>query len=533
MANHAAFILATTILAFQAGAFPMQKRTIFSPVRGQILLAGKPVAQLEVVQRYQWLSVDDGEVRIKTDANGRFAFPEVSVRKLRQPKEVFIVQELDVMHQGAKVTLWNHTKQNMTLNGELGDEAIELVADLEKPAQEVKLPVAPGAVVVINGVATFRHPYLERWAHLQGSVTAAGAGHALKRFLASPQGLAGLKPFFPAVGAEVRSVTEIVDVKDVRLSDGFLYTEAKSGSFAVKGEPRFIGFTTHAQLTLKLDSGEQLSSGFFAWTMFLPIDESGHSTSEVHFSDRWEIDVRNYIRSRAEAVLVPSKVAALVRARLQEAPEAEFLEAFALKPGDRGLGIEGVEVDEVRVDGVKDDWAVLRIAGRASVRLAGRESHPRFRGTITVQLASLGDEAYRLSPGKDQPRFKVLRFRVSLATDKKVYAPGEKIVLKFQVENLMDSPQRFLKWHSPFEGFHNDFLDLEPVAGGEKVGYTGPLASRGPPRPESFLPLGPLEKASSEIEITECYPVSAKGDWVLRFKPLDQVEVNETRFSIR
>ncbi|HSP79349.1 MAG TPA: hypothetical protein VLQ93_12515, partial [Myxococcaceae bacterium] len=304
-----------------------------------------------------------------------------------------------------------------------------------------------------------------------------------------------------------------------------------AGHYAVREAPRFVGFTTRAKVELKLDSGEALKVGFFAWTLYLPIDETGKPTWEARFGGRWEVDTRDWVRQQAGSMLVPARVADLVRAQLQAAPGKEFLEAIGATSA-KELVVEGVEVEEARLDGTKDDWATLNVLGRARLDVSGRKETPRFRGYLTVQLASLGGPEYRLSPGKDTPLFRVFRFGVKLRTDKKAYAPGEKIFLEFQVENLMGTPQRFLKWHTPFEGFRNDFLEIERV-GGEKVGYSGVMASRAPPGPDAYLKLNPGERANSEIEITQAYPVKAKGDYVLRYKPLDAVWADETRFTIR
>lgn len=534
----------------------MQKRVLFSPVKGQLLAGGKPVAKREVVQRWQWLGVDEGETRVVTDADGRFSFPEVSVRKLRAPKDVLLVQDLEVLHQGQKVSLWNLTRQSLGESGahaELGGTPIELLADLDQQPREVKLPIDPDTLSTVSGVATFRHPYFERWERTRRQVTDEGVAQALKSYLSSEEGAKGLAAFFPAVGQTRRVVSKVVGVSEVKLEDGFLFS-GDDGHYAVREAPRFVGFTTRAKVALELDSGEALTVGFFAWKLLLPLDGEGKPKWEARFRDRWEVDARDWVRKQAEALLVPAKAADLVRAQLPLTPGEQLLEAVGAKSGEKrgdkagtksrdktgdpALTVKGVEVSAVKIDGIKDDWAVLNVLGQARLEVSGREERPRFRAFLSVQLASLAGPEYRLSPGKDAPHFRAFPFAVALEMDKKVYAPGEKIVLRFQVENLMGTPQRFLKWHTPFEGFRNDFLDVERVGAGgggvgEKVEYSGILASRAPPGPEAYLTLKPGEKAKSEIEITEAYPVKAKGEYVLRYKPLDAVWADETRFTVR
>ncbi len=531
MIDRVAVLLLTSLLAAQQQELPMHKRTVFSPVAGQILVGGKPVAELEVVQRFSWLSVDDGEAHTKTDAQGRFAFPAVSVRKLRAPKDVLIEQDIEVRYQGKQVSLWNLIKQNTDLEGELGGP-IELVADLDQPSRELKIPVAADSVAVLNGVATPRLPYLEKWERIRGQVTAQGVGRALKAFLASAEGMKGLSGFFPAIGDEHLRVAEVVSVQEVQLSDGFLFAEPESGHYAVREAPRFVGFTTRAQVGVRLESGEELTAKFFCWNLLLPLDAEGKPKYQATISDRWEVDTRDFLRQRAERALVPARVTALVRSCLQTNPGEDFLSAFGAKTAS-ALSIEAAELKEVQVQAAKDDWALLSVFGQARGRAGKREAQHSFQGHLSVALASLGKPEYQLAAGQQAPRFEVYRFQVSLETDKKVYELGEKIVLIFRVENLMDSEQRFLKWHTPFEGFRNDFLDLQRI-GGATVRYQGILASRAPPGEDSYLKIGPRQTATSQIEITEAYPVAERGDYVLRYKGLPQgILTGETRFSVR
>lgn len=88
------------------------------------------MARVDVVQLWSWFFVEDGIAQVKADAEGRFQFPEVSLRKLRKVDEVMITQDIELKHGGNTVTLWNLTRQDTQLNGELGGKPIELVAEL-------------------------------------------------------------------------------------------------------------------------------------------------------------------------------------------------------------------------------------------------------------------------------------------------------------------------------------------------------------------------------------------------------------------
>ena len=507
----------------------MPMLVLCSPVHGRLLVAGKPISKIKVVQRWQWLGEDDGTAETITDAKGRFQFPQVSRRSSRAPKDVLLIQDLEATYRGKTVSLWNLTRQDLEANGELGGAPIELTADLDDAPKEVKLPVGPGKRAIITGLATFRHPYLEQWERVRARLKPAGVGRALKAFLASPEGVNGLAAFFPAVGATHRRVAEIVSVSEVKLEDGALYAAIDQGRYALEETARFVGATTRAKVLMRLDSGEEVAAGFFAWAVLLPLDERGAPRWEAHFADRWEVDTRDWIRQQARSQLAFPQVAQLVRRGLQASPGAQVREAV----GTGALTVDAVEVDSVEIDGVKDDWAILNALVRTTLRVGKRAEHPRVRAFLTVQLASLGGSEYRLSPGKDAPTFRPFRFGVTLTTDKPGYARGEKILLRFDVENLMGTPQKFLRWHTPFEGFRNDFLDVQPSGGGEPVPYQGILASRAPPGPSAYLTLAPGEKATSSIELTEAYPVEKPGAYVVRYKPLDAVWAGEARFSVR
>lgn len=508
----------------------MFKHTVFSPVRGQVLLAGLPVAQCEVVQRYDWLGMKKGEARATTDSEGRFSFPAITVRKLRA-RDVLIVQDLEVVHAGQKISLWNLTRQSTGMNDELGGQPLVLIADLDQPPQEYKIPVAADRIAEISGVGRPDVPFISQLAALRAQVTEGAVAQALLARLRSVDARQHLDSFFPSIGGARTSVRDVARVDGVELSDWSLYQTAEPPAYAVHEVPGFIGFTTRAQVGLVLDSGEELTCRFFAWTVFLPVTE-GRPVFDARLSERWEIDVRDFVKRQVEHRLDRGRVAATMLERVQREPWPELRAAFGLEANQPGPAIVSVDLSAVEVLHVVRGAAGLSVAGELTFGPEQRSAVHRFRGYLPVQIGAMEGAAYALAEG-DAPRFQLVRFNVRLRTDKPVYAPGETVMLEFTVENLLEQPSRFLKWHTPFEGFRNDYLAIRHAGSTEDVPYSGALVSRAPPGEDSYLVLGPRESATSHIDVTEAYPLSEKGTYSLAYKGIvDGVQTDSTTFSV-
>jgi hypothetical protein len=504
----------------------------FSKVQGQLLASGRPVPGQEVLQHWNWLGSKSGDARAVTDAEGRFTFPEMRLSCRGPQHDADVVQTIEVRHHGRTVQLWSVARKGMEANAELGGEPIVLVADLDQEPREVSLPVGPEALTVVSGMAQFRHPYLARWERTRAQVTPEGVARALAAYLASPGAAKRLATFFPAVGRERSRVAKVTGVSALDLTDGMLFADGEAGRYAVLEAPRYAGFTARARVSVALTSGETLTADFFAWKLLLPLDDSGRPLGDLRVSGTWELDTRSWIKSRADALLVPERVAALVRARLPLDPGASLLAALGAKPR-AALTVSEAVAREARVVGVKDTTATLRFLGPVRLQVAGRDERVLVEASLAVPLASLAEAEYRLAPGREPPTYRPIPFAVTLSTDKSAYTAGEPITLRFVVRNTMGTPQSFLLWHTPFARFDNNYLHIALAGGGEPVGYTGALVSRAPPAAGDYRTLRPGESAAAEIEITQAYPVRARGEYVLRYSPLGSLLANEARFTIR
>lgn len=124
------------VLLAQGHAMAFSKTLyLFSAVNGIVLLDGKPVQGVEVVQDYHW---HWGDKQVKnvttTDAQGRFSFPVVTGKSMTAgllPHEPVIDQQILFYYQGKEHQGWFHAKHNYEDLGELHGQPLNLVCDLK------------------------------------------------------------------------------------------------------------------------------------------------------------------------------------------------------------------------------------------------------------------------------------------------------------------------------------------------------------------------------------------------------------------
>ena len=125
----------------------------FSAVQGQLTWQGQPVAHATVQRSYQ-LGNQTHSDTTKSDALGRFNFPEIRTRFLGAllPTEPVIPQRIQVHYRGQDWLLWKTNKRNYRQQGELGQE-IQLHCELEA---EVDFREYQG--LVVEGLCQFKTP---------------------------------------------------------------------------------------------------------------------------------------------------------------------------------------------------------------------------------------------------------------------------------------------------------------------------------------------------------------------------------------
>lgn len=93
----------------------------------------------------------------------------------------------------------------------------------------------------------------------------------------------------------------------------------------------------------------------------------------------------------------------------------------------------------------------------------------------------------------------------------------ESIPLHFTVFNPTNDTLRFTKYHTPFEGFMNNFLTITQ-ADGQEVSYIGPMAKRVmPPVPESYLTVPPNDSLSVNLDLKKGYRFEKKGAYSIEY----------------
>ena len=99
-----------------------------------------------------------------------------------------------------------------------------------------------------------------------------------------------------------------------------------------------------------------------------------------------------------------------------------------------------------------------------------------------------------------------------MSTSKFFYVPGEDVKLKFELTNESLEDYYILDWHTPFEGFLSEFLDVALVTlTTEEVGYNGQLVKRGRPSSSDYLRLPAGSTLNTTVVLNDVYDISSPG----------------------
>jgi len=100
---------------------PEQDIVISSPFEGRILFGGKPLAGARIERTVKWKDETGMTDATTTDENGRFALPLVTESaKLPKLTQFVAHQEISVIHNDTKYTIWVMGKLGKELYSELG-----------------------------------------------------------------------------------------------------------------------------------------------------------------------------------------------------------------------------------------------------------------------------------------------------------------------------------------------------------------------------------------------------------------------------
>lgn len=93
----------------------------------------------------------------------------------------------------------------------------------------------------------------------------------------------------------------------------------------------------------------------------------------------------------------------------------------------------------------------------------------------------------------------------------------DSLILQFTVYNPTDDTLRFTEYHTPFEGFMNNFLTIIH-RDGQEASYIGPMAKRVmPPVAESFHTVPPGHRMSVSIDLKDGYRLDRPGTYTITY----------------
>ena len=93
---------------------------------------------------------------------------------------------------------------------------------------------------------------------------------------------------------------------------------------------------------------------------------------------------------------------------------------------------------------------------------------------------------------------------------------GEPIMVSFLLENHAQEPLYLLKWYTPLEGIAGDIFMV--FYNGKALPYEGILASRGNPKPDSYIMIEPGKGVTTEVDISKVFDFSHQGTYTIKFR---------------
>jgi hypothetical protein len=96
---------------------------------------------------------------------------------------------------------------------------------------------------------------------------------------------------------------------------------------------------------------------------------------------------------------------------------------------------------------------------------------------------------------------------------------GEPVELLFRLTNPSARTLHVLRWHSPLEGFFNDFLTV--TRDGTELPYQGPVMKRGDPSAEDYVTLAPGASVEARVDVSLAYDMKQPGRYRIAF--IDQL----------
>jgi hypothetical protein len=533
-------------------------KVMFSAVSGRVLLGGEPVANQEIRQRFGWLGVDGGDATTNTDTDGYYSFPTVVSyeKQPRNEKDVFINQQISTIHDEHTVTLWTATKHEFLDGGELGGVPIRVVHELTAESRSYQIPGLGPYPTNIDGVLELDHPYVVDIERAKALVD--GATEELTRQLASALNAPDLLEL-----VNRQFVTPVFLPHPIRLVEAVL--EPECSSFALYKDPghavpsatdyRYVGFNLSGKLAVRDSAGGGWELRFYWPGASLSLKTGAEVPPRLAGQlSLLQVYSRDLLRDRVGHFLKPDEVADHVYGLIATRPPTELayvlddrLSIADLEYDGRELpqGYEpGYRVDDFAIETAvpshvvaEKDYVSVKVIGHFTVD--GRSRKYPFTAFFCLSLSAIGQRRCEQVDNSDcRVLFRVPTFDYSLRMDRPEVAADDPVIMHFTVTNRLPKTNVFLIWHTPFEGFRNEFLEILHLESGEEIQYEGMLASRAPPSREggSYIELEADVSRSAAIDLRDAYTFTRPGTYRVTFKELggrDDDHPASTEFVLR
>lgn len=515
---------------------------MFSEVSGRVLLEGKPVPGLEIQQRFSWLGVDDGSAATCTDDDGCYHFPAVlsEEKQPRRDKDVFISQTISTRYDERTITLWQATRYDFLDQSELGGHPIRMVHELTGESRNYLIPSLGEYRTNLDGVLELDHPYIRELE--RGEALVDDSREALARRLVDVLNTPALLELINR-----QLVHPMLLPNPVTAVDGI--TGAEFSAFSLYGDTEhtkvsatsygYLGFTIGGRLVVR-DTGGAVREVPFYWprasiALTTPADapptlEGSLEALQIYPRDVYREDVGRYLKRETVGDLVyelittrpPTDLAYMLDRRLDVAD---------LVYDDRGLPkryVPEYRITDFAVDTItpsyvnaEDNYVSVKVTG--SFAVDGHSNSYTFTAFLCISLTSLKAGGCELVENGDC-RFSVgiPAFEYAIRMDHPEFSADDPMIMHFTVTNRLPKTNVFLIWHTPLEGFRNEFLDIVHLESGEAVQYEGPLVSRAAPRREngSYLELAAGASKSAAIDLRGAYTFTRPGTYRVTFRRL-------------
>jgi hypothetical protein len=520
----------------------MKKKILFSAVEGQVFFKGKPVANLEIQQRVSWHGVHGEDHTTVTNHKGGYTFAAITSRKMQplREKDIFIWQSLTTRYNDQEIVLWQTTKYNFRQQGELGGRDIKMRHELTAESRNYMIPTFGDYDTNLDGVFELDHPYVRGldsgFTYVQEHQEALQA--QLLQQINSTDEIDRLNMVLVHPLLQPHAIVRIENISASEFKWPNLVENPLSDQVSL-AENDFIRFTISANVGLTLANGIAVQAKLY-WpkaTVRLPDAEVKRPQLLGDFTTV-SLDNRELLKNGASARLNEAKLAQLAGHVLANSPnpEAAYVLDDNLSLADLiydnkelpkgykpGFQLADLKLTDVDVSYVKTDLDYISVWVQGNVLPLGHQKPYSLTFYLCLKLSALADNTYEIVRNEDcNLRFDLTTFAFELEMSKSEYTANEPLTLEFRVLNLLPKQNIFLNWHTPFEGFRNEFLDIVHVESGREIEYNGILASRAAPTKAngSYIEFIGGETKSTTIDLREAYNFTEKGRYFVRFKPL-------------